>query len=106
MRCFFMKSGRICAVEYLSGESDVELIRQAQDVFTAKGLPMGAEGFEVWDHARFVYRFVLEGAGREYPAQDGLKGAGGLRSASSGHGRGSFRLRPQWQAAEPDRPAS
>ena len=73
-----MKSGRICAVEHLSGASDVELIRQGQDVFTTKGLPMGAEGFEVWDHARFVYRFVLEGAGREYPAQDGLKGADGL----------------------------
>jgi len=78
VRCFFMKSGRIYAVEYLSGESDVELIRQAQDLFTAKGLPMGAEGFEVWDHARFVYRFVLEVAGQEQPAQDGLKGAGGL----------------------------
>lgn len=73
-----MKSGRIYTVEYLSGESDVELIRQAQDVFTTKGLPMGAEGFEVWDHARFVHRFVLDGAGRDYPAQDGLKGADSL----------------------------
>jgi hypothetical protein len=69
-----MKSGRICAVEYLAGESDAELIREAQEVFTTKGLPMGAEGFEVWDHARFVYRFVVEGTKQYQPVRDGLKG--------------------------------
>jgi hypothetical protein len=78
MRCFFMRGGRICAVEPLDGKSDSELIRQAQEVFGTKGLSIGAEGFEVWDQTRFVYRFVLEGTEQGLPVGDGLRGPPGL----------------------------
>jgi hypothetical protein len=78
MRCFFMKGGRICAVEPLAGTSDAELIRQAQDIFGTRGLPIGAEGFEIWDQTRFVYRFVLEGTDQGRPVEDGLRGPPGL----------------------------
>jgi hypothetical protein len=57
MRCYFMKGGHIAAVELLSGTTDEERIAEARELFTMKGLPRGAEGFEVWDQARFVYRY-------------------------------------------------
>jgi len=78
MRCFFMKSGRICAVEPLAGKTDAELIREAHEVFGTRGLSIGAEGFEVWDHTRFVYRFVLESTEQGQPVKDGLRGPPGL----------------------------
>ncbi len=74
MRCFFMKRGRICSVEYLSGKTDEELIGEARQLFLSKGLAEGAEGFEVWDHTRFIYRFVAEGTAQLQGAQDGLRG--------------------------------
>jgi hypothetical protein len=61
MRCFFMKNGRICAVDFLQGPDDEGRIAEAMALFKSKGLAMGADGFEVWDHARFVYRFMAEG---------------------------------------------
>ena len=74
MRCFFMKNGRICAVEYLHETDDKKRIAESMDLFRAKGLPIGAEGFEVWDHTRFIYRFVLDDTAGATPAGDGLKG--------------------------------
>ena len=60
VRCYFTKGGRIAGVELLSKTTDEERIREARELFTLKGLPRGAEGFEVWDHARFVYRYPEE----------------------------------------------
>jgi hypothetical protein len=62
MRCYFMKGGRIAAVELLSETSDEGRIREAGRLFVVKGLPRGAEGFEVWDRDRFVYRYPEEDA--------------------------------------------
>src|SRR5689334_22227803 len=74
MRCFFMKKGRICAVEFLHQTSDDKRIAESMELFKTKGLAMGAEGFEVWDHTRFVYRYVPDDAAAATPAGDGLKG--------------------------------
>ena len=57
MRCYFMKGGHIAAVELLSLDSDEDRIAEAREIFNLKGLPRGAEGFEVWDRDRFVYRY-------------------------------------------------
>ena len=57
MRVYFMKSGRIASVELLSATTDEDRIKEARQLFTLKGLPRGAEGFEVWDLDRFVYRY-------------------------------------------------
>jgi hypothetical protein len=69
-----MRSGRICGVEYLHGKSDDELIAEARQLFQTKGLAEGVEGFEVWDHTRFIYRFVLEGTPERRSPADGLRG--------------------------------
>ena len=78
MRCFFMKAGRIFAVEQLTTGSDAELIQEAQEAFNVRGPSVGADGFEVWDQTRFIYRFVVEGNEQQGPAKDGLKGPPGL----------------------------
>ena len=57
MRCYFVKGGRITAIELLSQTTDDGLIAQARELFVMKGVPRGAEGFEVWDQARFIYRY-------------------------------------------------
>jgi hypothetical protein len=62
MRCYFLKGGRIAAVELLSQTTDEGRIAEARDLFTLKGLPRGAEGFEVWDQGRFIYRYPEGGA--------------------------------------------
>jgi hypothetical protein len=77
MRCFFMKHGRICAVDFLEGSDDEGRIAEAMKLFKSKGLAMGAEGFEVWDHARFVYRFVADGTAETKPVADRLTGLTG-----------------------------
>jgi hypothetical protein len=73
MRCFFMKNGRICGVEYLQETADGRRIAEARELFETRGLPIGAEGFEVWDGTRFVYRFVSEGT-PDNAVEDGLHG--------------------------------
>lgn len=57
MRCYFMKDGRISGVEMLSATTDEARIAEARGLFTLKGVPRGAEGFEVWDLDRFIYRY-------------------------------------------------
>ena len=52
-----MRDGHIAAVEYLTAAGDEERIADARHLFETKGWPRGADGFEVWDGARFVYRF-------------------------------------------------
>jgi hypothetical protein len=57
MRVYFMRDGHIEAVEYLAATDDIGRIAEALDLFQKKGMPNGAEGFEVWDGGRFVYRW-------------------------------------------------
>jgi hypothetical protein len=64
MRCYFMKNGRIAGVEFLTKTADRDRIAEGLELFEAKGLSSGAEGFEIWDGPRFVYRF---------PEQDALR---------------------------------
>ena len=57
MRCYFMKNGRIAGVEFLKATEDCDRVAEARQLFKARGEPQGAEGFEVWDGARFIYRY-------------------------------------------------
>jgi hypothetical protein len=60
MRCYFIKDGRIAAVEMLQEADDERLVSQSKELFELNGKPRGAEGFEVWDGGRFVYRYPSE----------------------------------------------
>lgn len=64
MRCYFMKRGHIAAVEFLSNTTDEGRIAEGLELFEAKGMPSGAEGFEIWDGPRFVYRFPEQASAR------------------------------------------
>jgi hypothetical protein len=57
MRCYFMRDGHIQAVEFLAATDDAGRIAEARQAFEASGERVHADGFEVWDGARFVYRF-------------------------------------------------
>ena len=57
MRCYFLKGGHITAVEFLNEGDDEARIRQATRLFEEKGKAAGAQGFEVWDGPRFIFRF-------------------------------------------------
>lgn len=57
MRCYFLKDGRMTAVEILRHDDDPGLIVQSRKLFAQKGQPYGLDGFEVWDRSRFVFRF-------------------------------------------------
>lgn len=61
MRCYFVENGHITAVENLSEEDELGSIAQARELFELKARPRGAEGFEIWDRARFVYRYLCAG---------------------------------------------
>lgn len=61
MRCYFMRDGHIAAVEVLVDVSDAAAIAQAQALFAERREKYG--GFEVWDRARFVYRFPADVGG-------------------------------------------
>lgn len=58
MRCYFMRDGHIRAVEVLTDASDVGAIAQALVLF--KEHEDKYAGFEIWDCARFVYRFPVD----------------------------------------------
>ena len=74
MRCYFFRGGHIAAVETLKEGSDEALVEQARALFEKREREY--QGFEVWDCARFVYRYP------ELPPP--------YRSASTG--RSSYRL--------------
>ena len=57
MRCYFMSGGHIVDVEMLDETDDAGRIARSRLLFEEKGKPKGYEGFEVWDGARFIYRF-------------------------------------------------
>ena len=57
MRCFFLRDGRIQGVEFLSADEDEALVSQARALFETAGKTRRADGFEVWDGKRCIYRF-------------------------------------------------
>jgi len=57
-----MRDGHIGAVEELTDVSDTEAIAQALVLF--KERQDKYTGFEIWDRARFVYRFPVDGGGK------------------------------------------
>jgi len=57
MRVYFMKKCHISGVEYLAAADDPARIAEAHALFERKAAPKGADGFEVWDGPRFVYRY-------------------------------------------------
>ena len=69
MRVYFVKSGHILAVRNLTANDDAARIAEARDLFESDGKKREAEGFEVWDGSRFVYR---------YPAPNGNPGHPGV----------------------------
>jgi len=52
MRCYFVRSGHIAAVEHLDVASDEEAVEKAKLLFAERKGQF--EGFEVWDGARKV----------------------------------------------------
>lgn len=61
MRCYLMREGHIEAVEFLSSTDDAGRIEEARLAFESRGPKYRADGFEVWDGGRFVYRFPESG---------------------------------------------
>lgn len=55
MRCYLFRGGHIAAVETLKEGSDEALVEQARALF--ENSERDYQGFEVWDRARFVYRY-------------------------------------------------
>lgn len=62
MRCHLIANGRVTFVEFLKGEDDVEWIAESKLLFDKIGKQHGADGFEVWDGSRVVFRFQEDGA--------------------------------------------
>jgi hypothetical protein len=57
MRCYFMKQCHIFKVEFLEAKDDAGRIAEARALFEEKASQIGADGFEVWDGPRFLYRY-------------------------------------------------
>lgn len=57
MRCYFIRDGHIVAVELIPKRTDEESISDARKMFDLKGQSHEAQGFEVWDQGRFIYRY-------------------------------------------------
>jgi hypothetical protein len=54
MRCYFMRGGRIEAVEELPGFSDEQAIAKAHVLFSERKHKF--EGFELWNRTRVIVR--------------------------------------------------
>ena len=58
MRCYFMQDGHIAGVEILDrAEGDEGCIKRGHALFENRRKTQSADGFEIWDQARFVFRF-------------------------------------------------
>jgi hypothetical protein len=54
MRCYFMRAGRIEAVEELPGLSDEQAVAKAHALFSERKHKF--EGFELWNRTRVIIR--------------------------------------------------
>ena len=54
MRCYFMRGGRIEAIEELNGLSDDAALAKAHALFSAR--KHSFEGFELWNRSRVIIR--------------------------------------------------
>jgi hypothetical protein len=54
MRCYFMRGGRIGAVEELAGFSDEQALAKAHALFSERKHKF--EGFELWNRTRVIVR--------------------------------------------------
>ena len=52
-----MRDGHIAFVEFLSATDDKARFDEALKLFEATGRTRGADGFEVWEGARFIARY-------------------------------------------------
>jgi hypothetical protein len=57
MRCYFMRDDHIIGARLLNYDDDEGHIGQARKLFELVGKHLAAEGFEVWNGPRFVFRF-------------------------------------------------
>jgi hypothetical protein len=69
MRCYFMRNGHIDAVEELFGLSEEEATA-THDLFSERKHIF--EGFELWDHARFLTRHPGPGADKPLGDDPGI----------------------------------
>jgi hypothetical protein len=60
MRCYFLKDGHILSASLLDHDDDEGHIKQAKELFEAVGRRLDADGFEVWNGGRFVFRFPTD----------------------------------------------
>ena len=63
VRCYFLRDGHIVGVELLTDASDEAAIEEAEALFADRKDKFA--GYEVWDRARFVHRFPLNGNGKK-----------------------------------------
>jgi hypothetical protein len=61
MRCFFLKDGHIVSVELMPDLSDEEAVEKSHRLF-AQAHKGRFDGFEVWELARFVFRYEDQAA--------------------------------------------
>ena len=52
-----MRDSHIGAEEFLTATDDEGRRAEARRLFEASGKPSGADGYEIWDGSRFIYRF-------------------------------------------------
>jgi hypothetical protein len=61
MRCYFMRDGRIQAVEVIENvKDDAAAIQRAKELLAERLINKGVlqpDGFELWDRARFIQRY-------------------------------------------------
>jgi hypothetical protein len=55
VRIYFVRAGHFVNFEVLKSGDDKEVIKEAHGLFETVGKAHGADGFEIWDGARFVY---------------------------------------------------
>lgn len=65
MRCFFMRDGRISAVQILKPDSDEGAIAQGMELFDTWHRER-FDGFEIWEQARFIYRYPPDNVGPKF----------------------------------------
>src|ERR1700693_6149566 len=82
MRCYFMRGGRIEAVEELAGLSDEQALAKAHALFSERKHKF--EGFELWNRARVIIRHPVSNNVAAWPLHRGVPRALSSVRASDG----------------------